>query len=110
MEMSQALRKNLSLQATASENDDVIDSTIDVPKSGARVGGMDLKAIREAIARVEAEAKATVTAENRAYAEARARSLAEDRVQTDAAAIAEANKHARAAEEAIAASLSLIHI
>ncbi|MYM90959.1 hypothetical protein GTP91_27760, partial [Rugamonas sp. FT82W] len=40
---------------------------------------MEMKAIQEAIARVEADAKAACAAENRAHAEARARALAEDR-------------------------------
>jgi hypothetical protein len=110
METNQALRKNLSLQAADAGNDDFIDTVTDAPKTGARVAGMDLKTIREAIARVEAEAKATVTAENRAYAEAHARSLAEDRVQADAAAIAEANRNAKAAEEAIAASRARLEV
>src|SRR4051812_28323503 len=104
METNQAVRKNLSLQQNDAENDAHIESSvaaIEAPiKDGARVAGMDLKAIRAAIARVEAEAKATVTAENRAHAEARARSLAEERAIADAAAIAEANKNAQAAEEA----------
>ena len=55
---------------------------------------VDLKAIRQAIARVEAEAKATVAAENRARAETQARALAEERARTDAEASAEAHRSA----------------
>ena len=44
---------------------------------------MDLKSIRAAISRVEAEARATVAAESRAFAQARARAVAEDRAELD---------------------------
>ncbi|MFC7514620.1 hypothetical protein ACFQUU_06350 [Herbaspirillum sp. GCM10030257] len=50
--------------------------------------GPDLKAIRESIAKVEAEAKATVASENRSRAEERARALAEEHVRIEALAAA----------------------
>ncbi|MGH8807560.1 MAG: hypothetical protein ACREX0_06760, partial [Noviherbaspirillum sp.] len=85
MDTNQATRNDL--QGKTAE-DDELDSGLAAPpaSSASRAGGVDLKAIREAIARVEAEAKATVAAENRAHAEARARALSEDRARVDAAA------------------------
>ena len=62
---------------------------------------IDVKGIREAIARVEAEARATVAAENRAQTEARARSLAEERAQTDVEATALAQRKVDLEEGAI---------
>ncbi|TFW21346.1 hypothetical protein E4L96_08935, partial [Massilia arenosa] len=62
------------------------DLTLSAPAADAaapattRVGLSD---IREAIARVEAEAKASCAAESRASAEARARALAEERAALD---------------------------
>ena len=55
METNQAMRNNLKAQSL--EEDELASPS---PR-----GNVDLKAIREAIARVEAEAKATVAAENR---------------------------------------------
>jgi hypothetical protein len=57
---------------------------------------LEQRAIKEGIARVEAEAKAAVAAENRAHAEARARSLAEERAAMDAEAAAAALANAQA--------------
>ena len=57
---------------------------------------LEQRAIKEGIARVEAEAKAAVAAENRANAEARARSLAEERAAIDAEAAAAALANAPA--------------
>ncbi|HEX7648604.1 MAG TPA: hypothetical protein VF450_14450, partial [Noviherbaspirillum sp.] len=91
METNQAMRNNLKAQSLEDE---------DLASPSPR-GNVDLKAIREAIARVEAEAKATVAAENRAIAEARARALAEEKARLEAAAAAEAYQNAKAAEEAI---------
>jgi len=68
------------------KHDQQDDSTIDlvhaggaVPPAAAGRGPVEMRDIQEAIARVEAEAKAGVAAESRAHAEARARSLAEER-------------------------------
>jgi len=73
MDMNQATRNKLNGQDTSLEDDD-----IDAGSPAARPGAVDLKAIREAIARVEAEAKATVAAENRAHAEAHPPPLAQN--------------------------------
>lgn len=70
--------------------------------------GIDVQAIRDAIGRLESEAKATVAAENRSRAESRARTLAEERARLDSAAGAAAHANARAAEEAIATSTALL--
>jgi hypothetical protein len=102
MQTKQAAPGKSTSQATAPEGENAENSVTPQPEFAA--GGIDLKSIREAIARVEAEAKATVAAENRAHAEARARALAEDRARTDAAATAEAYHSAKANEEALAGS------
>ena len=94
METNQAMHKDLTGKPLEED-----DPALTSDSSGI----IDLKAIREAIARVEAEAKATVAEENRAVAEARARALAEERARIEAAAAAEAYQNAKAAEEAIAA-------
>lgn len=70
--------------------------------------GIDVQAIRDAIGRLESEAKATVAAENRARAEARARALAEERARIDSAAGKAAHASALAAEQAIAAAKTLL--
>ncbi|MFZ3289771.1 MAG: hypothetical protein WA191_23375, partial [Telluria sp.] len=64
----------------------------------------EMRAIHEAIARVEAEGKASCAAESRAIAEARARSLAEECTALDIAAAEAALKNAQASEQAIEAS------
>src|SRR5690242_21113899 len=90
---------------------DDTDFTIDLPAGKATPvipavpaadrGAVEKMAIKEGIARVEAEAKANVAAETRAHAEARARSLAEERAALDAAAAAAALANAQASEEVI---------
>ncbi|TFW34984.1 hypothetical protein E4O92_02560, partial [Massilia horti] len=71
---------------------DDADFTIDLPPAEhvpaapqPDRGQLEMRAMKEAIARVEAEAKANCAAESRAAAEARARALAEERAAMDAA-------------------------
>ena len=105
MESNQALRKNPSLRDIFSEDEECAGGELVALRGAVPVnGGIDLRSIREAIARIEAETKITVAAENRSLAEIRARSLAEDRVRADSAAAAEVYRNAKAAEEAVAAS------
>ncbi len=100
MESNQALRKNPSLRDIFSEDEECAGGELVALRGAVPVnGGIDLKSIREAIARIEAETKITVAAENRSLAETRARSLAEDRVRADSAAAAEVYRKARAANE-----------
>src|SRR5580704_15714284 len=105
MGMNQSTRNNLFMQEAFAHEDETNEQDLHMQgKELPNRAGVDLKAIRQAIARVEAEAKATVAAENRARAEERARALAEDRARADAEAGAEAHRNAKAAEDAIAAS------
>lgn len=105
MESNQALRKNPSLHDIFSEDEECAGGELVALRSAVPVnGGVDLKSIREAIARIEAETKITVAAENRSLAETRARSLADDRIRADSAAAAEVYRSAKAAEESVAAS------
>ena len=66
-----------SLDRHADQKDD-FSSSPDALETNSRI---DVKGIREAIARVEAEARATVAAETRLKAEMQARALAESRAQ-----------------------------
>jgi CHASE3 domain sensor protein len=73
---------NFSLDQRMDQKEDFLSSPDDL-ESNSRI---DVKGIREAIARVEAEARATVASETRLKAEAQARAMAEARAQAEAEA------------------------
>jgi len=91
------------LVASELDADPAMGDGVNALVSAERV--MDLHAIRAAIARVEAEARASVAAENRAYIEARARAAAEERAQLDHQAeseesqLADSERNARQASQ-----------
>jgi hypothetical protein len=103
MDANQSLLNRLSMGAYALDPRlDGVDEMQSNEAENATHTRIDIKGIREAIARVEAEARATVAAENRVQVETRARNLAEERAETDV-------KAAQIAQQKIELEQAAIH-
>jgi hypothetical protein len=107
MESRQAMDKNPSQRGYTRHDDHPVSDDLSLQNPELAGTGLDLRAIREAISRVEAETAATVIAENRLRAETRAREQAASDSATDEAthelrADAEADKQGAATTQQVA--------